>query len=585
MPAPLPATLDVDIKPTNKMPLVGTGLRLAIGLGLLVAIVGVAVRPPLPIDETRYLSVAWEMQTSGDYLVPHKNGAIYSHKPPLLFWLINLAWALTGGAEWAGRLVGPLAGITSLWLTSALSRRLWPGRSLTGELAPLILASMLLWALFTSLTMFDALLTVGVLLVAHGAVRLQTPEQLRGIWLIGAGIGIGILAKGPVILVHTLPMLFFAPWWRVTDTTNSTVKSACSISLKEGEPQQNLYRGWYRLVLLSLMLGIGIAMCWVIPAIIAGGAEYRNAILWKQTAGRMVHSFSHQQPWWYYTAFLPVIVMPWVFHGTLLRSLRSVRLDSGVRMLLIWAGGSLLILSIISGKQAYYLTPVIPAISLLFARLLCETTSSTRRDVFWISISTIAMGIAILVHPLLPIPVAVQGLLAPWIGLPSIAWGLWMLSRKERTVFSTVCWISTAGVVNLALFQIGIAGYFDQTDIRPIAREIHRLQEADIPVAIYGDYHDQFHYLGRLRQPLDVIHEEKMLTAWIQQHPQGRLIRIDRVGKNSDETPRQEQIEFSQSMLRGLSPRRLTIVRPENVYSPQSLAPRTANAISAKTTR
>jgi hypothetical protein len=45
--------------------------------------------PVLPIDETRYLAVAWEMRLHGDFLVPHLNGAPYSDKPPLLFWLIN----------------------------------------------------------------------------------------------------------------------------------------------------------------------------------------------------------------------------------------------------------------------------------------------------------------------------------------------------------------------------------------------------------------------------------------------------------------------------------------------------------------
>lgn len=45
------------------------------------ALAGVLLRPLLPIDETRYLSVAWEMHLGGDFLVPHKNGAIYTDKP------------------------------------------------------------------------------------------------------------------------------------------------------------------------------------------------------------------------------------------------------------------------------------------------------------------------------------------------------------------------------------------------------------------------------------------------------------------------------------------------------------------------
>ena len=40
--------------------------------------------PPIPIDETRYLTAAWEMFNSGQWLVPTINGAWYSDKSPLL---------------------------------------------------------------------------------------------------------------------------------------------------------------------------------------------------------------------------------------------------------------------------------------------------------------------------------------------------------------------------------------------------------------------------------------------------------------------------------------------------------------------
>ncbi|MCL4764140.1 MAG: glycosyltransferase family 39 protein, partial [Burkholderiales bacterium] len=55
----------------------------------LLAAVALASRTAMPVDETRYLAVAWEMWTRGDFHVPHLNGAPYSHTPPLLFWLIH----------------------------------------------------------------------------------------------------------------------------------------------------------------------------------------------------------------------------------------------------------------------------------------------------------------------------------------------------------------------------------------------------------------------------------------------------------------------------------------------------------------
>ena len=46
---------------------------------LLLAALQLWLRPLLPVDETRYLSVAWEMWSRGDFLVPYLNGEPYSH--------------------------------------------------------------------------------------------------------------------------------------------------------------------------------------------------------------------------------------------------------------------------------------------------------------------------------------------------------------------------------------------------------------------------------------------------------------------------------------------------------------------------
>ena len=52
-------------------------------LGFLLLAPVVFLLPPLPIDETRYLAVAWEMHRTGEFLVPHLNGELYPQKPPL----------------------------------------------------------------------------------------------------------------------------------------------------------------------------------------------------------------------------------------------------------------------------------------------------------------------------------------------------------------------------------------------------------------------------------------------------------------------------------------------------------------------
>lgn len=51
-----------------------------LGWGLLAA-VSLASHTLLPIDETRYATVAWNMWQRGDLLVPWLNGGPYSDKP------------------------------------------------------------------------------------------------------------------------------------------------------------------------------------------------------------------------------------------------------------------------------------------------------------------------------------------------------------------------------------------------------------------------------------------------------------------------------------------------------------------------
>ena len=71
-----------------------------LALWFALLLLSLLTRPLLPVDETRYLAVAWEMWQRGDFLVPFLNGAPYSDKPPLFFWLMHAGWWLFGVTEW-----------------------------------------------------------------------------------------------------------------------------------------------------------------------------------------------------------------------------------------------------------------------------------------------------------------------------------------------------------------------------------------------------------------------------------------------------------------------------------------------------
>ncbi|MBS1214157.1 MAG: putative glycosyltransferase [Proteobacteria bacterium] len=244
-------------------PLTGPALMLAV-----LTAAALTTRPLLPIDETRYVGVAWEMWHGGDYLVMFKNGEPYSHKPPMLFWLCNLGWAVFGVSEWWPRLVSPLFSIGGLWLTGSIAGRLWPDDENARRNALWILASSLMWMVFSTTVMFDVMLAFFVLLGVRGLLVSADGRAGRGFLLYGLAVGLGVLGKGPVVLLHLLPMALAVPWWR---------------------PGIN-WRRWYCGVALAVMGGALMALAWAVPAAIRGGEEYRNAIFWGSAiSGKQLH--------------------------------------------------------------------------------------------------------------------------------------------------------------------------------------------------------------------------------------------------------------------------------------------------------
>ena len=321
------------------------GLAGAMFAFAMVAGLGILMRPLLPIDETRYLAVAWEMRQSGNWIVPHLNGALYAQKPPLLFWLIDLEWALFGVSETGARLVGPLAGVAGLFLTGRLAGRLWPDDPALSGRAAWMLAGFSTWALYAGLTMFDALLGVAVLV---GMSALVADRDGRFGWIgLGAALAFGVLAKGPVILVYLLPAALAMPFLRPERWT---------VSLRR--------------IGLGLLLALGLVGLWLVPALVLGGAEYREAVLWTQSAGRVANAFDHARPFWFFAALLPLLLWPWLWSRQVWQGLIFARWrdDFGLGLAAVWALGTLGLFSLIASKQLHYMVPAFPAVALILAR-------------------------------------------------------------------------------------------------------------------------------------------------------------------------------------------------------------------------
>jgi 4-amino-4-deoxy-L-arabinose transferase-like glycosyltransferase len=467
-------------------------------LGALTLVAFLA-RPLTPIDETRYVSVAWEMWLRGDFLVPFKNGEPYSHKPPLMMWLFQLGWLAFGVNDVWPRLVSPLFSAVGLALTLWLARRLWPERPVVGARAVLMLAASLAWIVFSTSAMFDVILAVFVLVGMHAVLIAADGRSLKGFALLGVAIGLGVLTKGPVILLHVLPVAVLAPWWN----------------------PGLAWRRWYAGIGGAVLLGAVIALAWAIPAGLAGGAEYRNAIFWGQTANRMVESFAHRRPVWWYLPLLPLLLYPWFVWPALWRALAGTlgTPDRGSRFCLAWMLPVFIAFSLISGKQVHYLVPLIPAFVLLAARALPDPPGSPKTGLP--ALLAVLAGAALLV-------IALGGYRLPhdefpalpdrWPAMLLIAAGIASGWAGRRTVDGVVN-LTLLGAVLAAAVQLSLVrSLYDSYDVRPLASAIHRVQQSGHAVAHIGKYHAQYQFLGRLTQPLIVL-DGAAAHAWLTAHP------------------------------------------------------------------
>lgn len=505
----------------------------AILLSLLVTAIALLSRPIMPIDETRYVGVAWEAHATGDYLVSHLNGATYAHKPPLLFWLINAVWSIFGVNELGARIVGPLAGILCLPLLRWISLKLWPSDIRTANFAPFILASFTVWLLFAPLTMFDTLLTLATLVSISGMINVRMGKKLG--WLIvGLGMGLGILTKGPVIFVHTLPIAILGYWWARKDraasmtvpTESGSVDSRSTISpVVEADSAKFHFGSWYLGVIVATLLAGVIGLSWAIPSAMSGGEAYANELLWGQTAGRVTKSFSHRQPFYWYLPILPLCMLPWLIVGTIWRGLRLIQLDWGLRFLLCWVGAPLLILSLISGKQVHYMMPMFPALALIIAKLLSSTAGQkiSKTDAFSVAIGTVIVACVPLVFNHLDyfrelgLAEIVPDLFVPVL----IAAGLIIYFLCRQTLQRVVYGLASMSAVTVSLFIIaGSIHFWDGFSVKELSDYFAKSKS---PILWYGEYHSQLNFAGRMSR-IDAALTDQQFYKWIEKNDGGIVV-------------------------------------------------------------
>jgi 4-amino-4-deoxy-L-arabinose transferase-like glycosyltransferase len=189
-----------------------------LGILLVCRLVLLVLAPHTDPSESRYAEIARKMVETGDWITPQFDyGVPFWAKPPLSIWMSALGIELFGANEFGSRIFIFLGALAVLALVAGAARREF-GKP-AGWAAAAMLMGMPLFFYCSAAVMTDLALLLGTTLTMvcfRAAMRGGPGWRGYGVFV---GLAIGLMAKGPLALVITLPPL--AGWliltgrWRV----------------------------------------------------------------------------------------------------------------------------------------------------------------------------------------------------------------------------------------------------------------------------------------------------------------------------------------------------------------------------------
>ena len=311
------------------------------------------VRPLTLPDEGRYVSVAWEMVTSGDWLCPTLNGLPFFHKPPLFYWITAASLRAFGLHEWAARLVSWLgAGVAAYTLFGFALRQ---GGRVVARWTLLILVTLPIIfgsAQFANLDMLVAgFISATIVLAAEAALEAQAGRPYRK-WLAGSYLcaALGVLSKG--LIGAALPGLAILAW--------------LAWNRRLGQLRTLLW-------LPGLALFALVAVPWFAAMQARYPGFFHYFFVYQQFQRYAAGGYNNPQPVWFYVPVVVVGMLPWsVWLIAGLRE-RAVTADHAraVRSLMwLWPAAIAAFFSIPASKLLGYILPAVPPLAYLTADAL-----------------------------------------------------------------------------------------------------------------------------------------------------------------------------------------------------------------------
>jgi 4-amino-4-deoxy-L-arabinose transferase-like glycosyltransferase len=177
-------------------------LWITLGVVALARLLTLGLYPLTDTTEARYGEVARKMAELGNWVTPlYDYGVPFWAKPPLTTWLSAISIELFGVNEFAARLPYFLLAVLIAWLVWQWVRR---SSASQAQLTVAMMSGTLLYFVASAAVMTDLGLVLGTTLALRGfwaAFEQGDSSRPKEVWLLFIGLGIGLLAKGPIAVV------------------------------------------------------------------------------------------------------------------------------------------------------------------------------------------------------------------------------------------------------------------------------------------------------------------------------------------------------------------------------------------------
>ena len=374
------------------------GVRdLALLLLAAVAILapGISSLPPVDRDEPRYEVATTQMLQSGNFVDIRYQAEPRYLQPAGVYWLQAIPTALFSAPQhrriWTYRLPSLLGALFAALVTAWSASRLFGRR--VGLSAGVLLASCLSLGFEARIGKTDAALLAAVVVTQFALMRAYLAPTPR--WASAAfwaGLGVGVLLKGPIILLVTgLTVAGLALWDR---------RAAWLGRLRP---------------LWGAPLALLIALPWYVAIGLVSSGEFYRIAVGRSLVGKVaVGQQAHGAPFGYHLLAFPLTFWP----ASLLAVAAAPfvwreRRDPAVRFLVAWSVPAWIAFELVKTKLPHYVLPLFPAIACLAALALFSPRPAARP---WLR----ALGLAF---------AALWAVLSAAVSaLP--AWALWSYERR-----------------------------------------------------------------------------------------------------------------------------------------------------------